>query len=250
MAKTQKVTISILLFIAIGAALYETKQARNVRTETKNLQAQQANLPGQISNLQANLASLTNQLAVLLAENERLKTNSGQTEVLKLRSEATRLRPLQDDVATLQIMLKQSSAGLPKWKTNELADAGRASPIDALKTYIYLSQIDPAKLQTGVVGNDVDPPSEDTLQNFIQNKNNYPGAIQGNWHIQGYKIVSQTWLASDKVQVELETEGRGGIGLLFPFTLRKVNGEWKLVVFNIRGKHGATGQLGFTEEAP
>jgi len=246
--KYPKITLIALVGATIGLAIYEIQQADNVRAELQNLQAQQSPFIEQISNLRASLADMTNQLAVLLAENARLKTDPNRTELLKLRSEVTRLRPLQEDVATLQLMVKQSSGGLVEWKTNDLADAGCASPVDALKTYFYSSKSDPAKLQNGVVGDDVDPPSEDAVQNFIKGKDNPLGMRGANWKIEGYKILSQSWLGPGKAQVELEVMANGGFRFGEVFTLRKINGEWKLVVFNVRDKDGTVRTVDFWHE--
>ncbi len=71
----------------------------------------------------------------------------------------------------------------------------------------------------------------------------------GNWNIEGYKMLSQTWLAPDKAQVELEIEAHGGVGIVMSFIMRKIDGEWKLVVFNNRDKHGAFSHVGFADES-
>jgi hypothetical protein len=59
-----------------------------------------------------------------------------------------------------------------------------------------------------------------------------------------YRILSQTLVSSDEVQLEINALF-GGSGISVPLTLRNVNGAWKLVVFNIRDKDGKVSQLGF-----
>ena len=251
MTKYPNIAIIALAGVTIGLAIYQIQKADSARAETQHLQAQQSPLAEQISNLRASLANLTNELSILLAENARLKTNSSQTELLKLRSEATRLRPLQDDVATLQQMVKQSATAI-EWKTNEVADVGCATPVNALKTYIYSAQFNPSKLQNGVVGDDVDPPSEDDVQDVIDSKGSHLRMTDGFWKIEGYKILSQTWLAPGLAQVELESmvgDG-GGAGFAETFTLRKVDSEWKLVVFNVRDKQGNVRTVDYWHEEP
>src|SRR6185312_575763 len=167
MPTSQKIAIGAALAAAIAVTLVQTKRASTARAEAQNLRAGQALLFEQISNLQADLADLTYQLAFVHAENPARKNNSTDIELLKLRGEVTRLRPLQDDVIALQKMLKQSSAGLAEWKTNELADVGRANPIDALQTYIYSGQnFDPARIKDCIIVDSADPPSPDALQKF------------------------------------------------------------------------------------
>ncbi len=247
MSKFLKIAVAAVLILAILAAVYQTNQAAAARDEALTLRAQQAQFAKQIADLQESLANLNNQLTDLLAENSRLRNNPNEVELLKLRGEVTRLRPLQDDVVALQQKLKQSPAILSEWKTNELADAGRASPINALETYIYSSQkFDPAKIQNSVVGDDADPPDPDALQTFIKSASNHPQVSDG---VVDYKILSETQLAPDKVQVELNaTFGDTRMGISIPYTLQNINGEWKLVVFNIRDGNGKFNHLGFVNE--
>lgn len=253
MTTLRKIAVIAALAVAILMALYQASQASNSRIEARDLRAQQAQLHKQISVLHSHVANLTNQLADLLAENSRLKNDSNQRELRELRSEVTRLRPLQDDVVALQKLLSQSSAGLAEWKTNELADSGRDTPVNALQSCIYSFQFAPSQLQTGIVGDDVDPPDPEALQKFIKKKTDDPSPAMGMdiVGITGYKILSQTWLASDKVQMELQMSvGQGAVGISLPFTLRKVGEEWKLVVFNVRDQQGKVSQLEFVNRFP
>ena len=102
--------------------------------------------------------------------------------------------------------------------------------------------------KSSIVGDDIDPPSQDTLQNFADDRTNHPLANDG---VAGYKILSQTWIAADKVQLELNAKfGKGGLGVSVPFTMRNVNGEWKLTVFNVRDTDGKVNRLSFVNESP
>ena len=249
MTNFQKIALTAVPILAILAALYQTQQARDARDEAQKLRAQQSLSAKQISDLQNSLTNKSNELTGLLAENSRLKKNPNETELLKLRGEVTRLRPLQDDVVALQKMLQRSSTGLPAWKTDEVKDAGRATPLDALQTYIYSSQeTNIAEIQNSIVGNDVDPPSPEALQDFIKEGSNHPTTKDAG--VAGYRILSETWLAPDKVQVELsESEGNNGVSVAAPFILRNINGEWKLVVFNVRDTDGKHVQIGFQSQS-
>ena len=249
MTTIRKIAVIAVAAVAILTAVYQANQARDARSEAQNLWAKQSQLARQIADLQDSLANATNQLASLLEENARLKNHSNELELLKLRSEVTRLRPLQEDVVALQKKLQRSSGNLVDWKTNDLEDAGRADPIDALRTYLYLSQnFNPDKIQNGVVGDDTDPPDKDELQNFIKSESNHPRPTDG---IADYKILSQTQLSPDKVEVELNvTFGDSRMGISTPFTLQNINGEWKLVVFNVRDGNGKLNHLSFVNESP
>jgi hypothetical protein len=253
MTKFQKLAAAVMLtalIVAIGAALYEGQQAREARAEAQELRLELAPLTQKIADMEAAFEPLSNQLQSLVTENSRLKNNSNDLELLKLRGEVTRLRPLQDDVATLQNMLKQSSAGLAQWKTNDLSDVGRATPIDAIQSYLYSSgTTNVANIKSSIVGDDIDPPTPEALQGFIKGEIDHPGMSE-DMDITGYKILSQTWLGSDKARVELQMIAGGGVGMSGPFTLRKVDGEWKLVVFNVRGQDGKVSRLEFVTDSP
>ena len=243
MIKLRRIAVAAALAVAILAALNQAKQARIALYEGQKLREQQSQSARQIIDLQDSLADKNSELAELLAENSRLKSNPNEMELLKLRGEVTRLRPLQEDVVALQKKLQQSSANLPTWKTNELADVGNSTPIDAVKTLLYSVQNSNVTfLQQSIVGDDVNPPSPEALQNYIKEQSSHPAGNEGT---KGYRIISETWLAPDKVQVELSASMDDGVGISIPFTLRNVNGEWKFVVFNVPNKDGQGSHVDF-----
>jgi len=88
----------------------------------------------QIKQLRQQRDDATNKLAALQQENERLHRNSDQ--LAKLRGEVARLRPLQNDVSTLQKVANASVSGLAEWKPDQLMNAGQTTPQDALQTYL------------------------------------------------------------------------------------------------------------------
>ena len=243
MSKVKKIALAAALSLAILTVFYQTKLARD---QAQQLRLQQAQSAKEISNLQESLADQSNQAADLRAENSQLKRNPNETELLKLRGEVTHLRPLQADVVALQKKLLESSSGLPTWKTNELANVGRANPIDAFQTYLCsVQQTNSVEIQNSIVGDDVDPISAEALKSFIENNSNHPGG--GN--AIGFRILSETWLAPDKAQVELsEIVSKSGMGVSLPFTLRNVNGEWKIVVFNAHSPDGKVSSVEFFKE--
>ena len=87
-----KTIVTAALVATVSAGLFEAHQAAQLRTQNQTLQQQQASLTAQIQQLSQSLADATNQLTGLLAENARVKSNSNQNELLKLRGEVTRLR--------------------------------------------------------------------------------------------------------------------------------------------------------------
>lgn len=247
MSRIKKIALAAALALAILTAFHQAKLAHDAQVETRKLRELQAQSTQKIVDLQDSLADEDKRLADLLAENLRLRSNPNEMELLKLRGEVTRLRPLQEDVVALQKMLRETSAGLPAWKTNELANVGRANPIDAFQTYLCAAQqTNMAEIQNSIIGDDVDPISPEALKGFIDDASNHP---VGNGNVISFKILSETWLASDKVQVELsQIVGKNGMGVSLPFTLKNVNGEWKIVVFNARSPDGKMSSVEFFKE--
>jgi RNA polymerase sigma factor (sigma-70 family) len=97
MTTLQKTFIAATLTAAIGTGIYEAHQAAQLREQNQILQQQQAPLAEQIRQLSQALTDATNQNAALLAENDQLKSNSNEDELLKLRGEVTRLKQASDD---------------------------------------------------------------------------------------------------------------------------------------------------------
>lgn len=97
MTTLQKTLVTATVAVLAGAGIYEAKQAQDARSEVQMLQQQQVPLAEQIQRLQNNFADATNRLADLLTENSRVKPNSHQNELLKLRGEVTRLRNEAND---------------------------------------------------------------------------------------------------------------------------------------------------------
>ncbi len=92
MTTLQKTIITAVLTAVAGTGIFEAHQASQLREQNQMLQQQQAPLAEQIQQLQRERNDATNRLASLLAENQHLKENPNQNELLKLRGEVTRLQ--------------------------------------------------------------------------------------------------------------------------------------------------------------
>jgi hypothetical protein len=92
MTTLQKTIIGATLAVAVGAGVYEARQASTLREQNQTLKEQQAPLAEQIQQLQRERDEATNRLAGLLAENSKLKSNPERNELLKLRGEVGVLR--------------------------------------------------------------------------------------------------------------------------------------------------------------
>jgi hypothetical protein len=96
MTTIQKSLIAATLAVVVGAGVYKARQNSKLQKQIKTLQQQQAPLAEQLRQLQRELNDATNQLAGLLAENARLKSNSNENELLKLRGEVAQLKAAED----------------------------------------------------------------------------------------------------------------------------------------------------------
>jgi cell division protein FtsB len=92
MTTFQKTIVTAALITTVGAGVFETHQAAQLRAQNQTLQQEQASLTAQVEQLSQSLADATNQLAGSLAKNARLTTNFNENELLKLRGEVSRLR--------------------------------------------------------------------------------------------------------------------------------------------------------------
>ena len=92
MTTLQKTLIAATLTAAIGTGIYEARQNTQLRDRVQTLQQQQAPLAEQVRQLQHERGDATNRLVALEAENERLKSNSNENELLKLRGEVSQLK--------------------------------------------------------------------------------------------------------------------------------------------------------------
>jgi len=159
MTTLQKTVITAALVAAVGTGIFEAHQAAQLRARNQTLQQQQATLAEQIQKLQRDEDDSTNRLASLLAENQLLKSNSNQMELLRLRGELTRLRNLQRLLPTVKLGNDFLPTTDPNWQPNwgvlepvDLAqfpdstnivvdqsakDVGTSTPAALLQTWIW-----------------------------------------------------------------------------------------------------------------
>ncbi|MGO9202650.1 MAG: sigma-70 family RNA polymerase sigma factor [Limisphaerales bacterium] len=234
MTTMQKTIIAAALAAALGTGVFEAWQASRLRNEVRTLQQQQGPLVGQIQKLLQERGELTNKVSALLADNERLNRNTA--EILKLRGEVARLRPLRNAVATLQKAATQSASALAEWKPEELANVGRSTPQDALQTYLWSAvTTNVSELARSITPDDGDPPGEDTIRRFVEDARIHP-----NRSVLEFKVVSQTVVSPDEVLLGMSALLSEAGGIVKTLTLRNVNGEWKMVLFNERREGAVT----------
>ena len=139
MITLQKTLITLTLTAAVGAFLYEARQAATLRQQVQTLQETQAAQAGEAPPWRRERDEATNRLAALTAELARAQSN--QLELLKLRAEAAQfhahaelaatdpgMKLLSDRVA----LLKEKLAQMPDKKIPELAFLTQKDWVDAV----------------------------------------------------------------------------------------------------------------------
>jgi len=95
-----------------------------------------------------------------------------------------------------------------------------------------------------LIADESDPPTEADIDRFVDNPNNH---LQFNKEDlkNKIKVLSQKIVSPDEVMLTVSRQlDQSGKGIAVPLTLRNVNGEWKIVVFNVRDEEGKVTNLG------
>ena len=110
MTTLQKIAVTAALTVTIGGGLFAAKQAHDAQNAMRTLQAQQAPMAEQLQQLQAERDKATNRLAAIA--DELARANGNNSELLKLRGEATMLRNQARAVAQLKSNNSKDEPGL------------------------------------------------------------------------------------------------------------------------------------------
>ncbi len=157
MTTLQKTIIGATLAAAVGAGIYEARQASTARAEVQTLKQLQAPLAEQIHQLQSERNQATDLVAGLREDIERLNRNTA--ELLKLRGAVAQWRRDKNEAASQKPAEKAMETSDPNWQPNwnilrpiDLAlfpdsatnitdalamDVGTATPAALLQTWIW-----------------------------------------------------------------------------------------------------------------
>jgi hypothetical protein len=94
-----------------------------------------------------------------------------------------------------------------------------------------------------VVGDPVDPPPPEAMEQFLKENGNASSGLTG------FRILSQTYLSPDVVQLELLAIWKNGEGMSLPLTLRRNNDDWKITVFTERNSDGTVNRLKLSSDS-
>jgi len=119
MTATQKALITATLAAAVGAGLFQTRQASVLRARVRDLQERRSPLAEQIDQLGRERDDARRQLA--LARNQNVRANQDSAELLKLRNDVARLQRESKEAARAaeqrQDELRRTLMSIPPVKT-------------------------------------------------------------------------------------------------------------------------------------
>jgi RNA polymerase sigma factor (sigma-70 family) len=125
MGTMQKVLITGGLTLAVGAGIYEARQASRWHAETRALQNQQAPLTEEIRHLKGERDAASARLAALEDESEGLRRNAA--DLPRLRGEVNRLRQSEHELTQLKAAAAASGGNDPGIETTYKIWAQRAT---------------------------------------------------------------------------------------------------------------------------
>ena len=138
MTTLQKTLITATVAVLAGAGIYEARQASQLRDQVQALQQLQASLTEQNQQSQQERDEATRQLARLREENAMLNRNTA--DLLKLRSEVTRLKNDTGASAAGGLAEASTSAAARSWlkRVDQLKQYVERNPAERIPEFEYL----------------------------------------------------------------------------------------------------------------
>jgi RNA polymerase sigma factor (sigma-70 family) len=242
MSMTKLKATIISAVIAAGLATWLVVQHRSfakLLAERATLQQQQAVQLAELDSMRKENGRLT-KLEVNADELERLRRD--RAELVRLRGEVTRVRQEKDGSTathTPRNATAQPSTELPEWNSSQLTNAGRTTPRDALQTVLWaVTSQKPEEMIGSVVMDANDAQLEEAYRRFIAGSEAPP-------QFDRFRVLSEKYISPDEVQINLAADSQAVGDTQKAFTLKKVDGEWKAVVFSTRDANGTVIYWGF-----
>lgn len=230
---TLQKTLSIGILIVLGGAIvYEVRKASAQAAQILGLRQEQTVLLEENKNLTRERDKALKELTTLRDYVGVLR--SATAEVPKLRGEISRLRSLSKEAVLERMQQPQAASALPVWESNNATNVGRSTPGDALQTYIWSGMTtNSSELALCVVPDENDPPDAPSTRKIIDNPHGqiFKGLLD-------IRRLSQTPTSANEVILEFTGRSTSDLEVTRAVTLRKIDGEWRLVLFNQRNDNG------------
>jgi RNA polymerase sigma factor (sigma-70 family) len=237
MTALQKTVVTATIAVLAGVGIYQFRQAAFLRDQVQMYQQQQAPLTTQLQELQSERDAATNRLAELHAENLRLKSNSREQELLKLRGEIGLLRQQNLELKQpMQVLAVAPNQAHLRHSTNIVAReawsfAGYATPEAALQSMIwakstgdfqtFLNSIIPEATNDVINGYHAEQSPDKAVSRLLTETKN----------LSGLQILKAVPLDEDTVLVQTtfhaQPPGSDPKQDTLQMVFKNVNGEWK-----------------------
>jgi hypothetical protein len=233
MMTTLQKTLSIGILIVLGGAfIYEARKASAQAAQIQSLRQEQTVLVEENKNLTRQRDEALKELATLRDYVGVLRSETA--EVPRLRGEVSRLRSLSKEAVLERTQQPQAASALPVWEPNNATNVGRSNPGDALQTYIWSGMTtNSSEFALCVVPDENDPPDTQSTRKIIDNPQGqiFKGLLE-------IRRLSQTPISANEVLLEFTGRSTPDLEVTRAVTLRKIDGWWRLVLFNQRNDNG------------
>lgn len=240
MATTKaKVGVSvIILILTVGVAV---PWARHERAAAR-LEAEVVALRRDNQRLAAELAA---RQEVALSQAARKDDASRDSRLRALQNEVLRLRgrvgALTKDSEELRRFISGAPNALPSWVPDGLTNAGRASPLGALQTFLWAAtRHDQQEMLRAVIADPLDPAMDAETVRIVagQERDSLRRAAK-------IQVLSQSEISPGLVETQYVAENKTAGGDLRRMTFVQERGEWRAIVFADRKPDGTPWHFGF-----
>jgi len=232
MTTLQKTLIAATLAAAVGAGIYEARQASTLRRHVQTLEKQQAPLTAQIRRIQQERDDSTNQLALMSEATAR--ANSNTIELLRLRSTVEILRQRTNELGRLletglaaATNTSQGSLGQTHFPRDSWAYAGFASPEAALQSYMWAKSRGDVKTAFNSATPELQQEIKDTYFRGQSDEEISATLIDSAKDQSGFRILKRMVAAEDQVVYQIHIDGTSDASYSL-VTMKKTDGEWKV----------------------
>jgi hypothetical protein len=224
--------IGILMMLS-GALVYEARKISVLAAQIQDLRHDQTVLSEQNENSTRERDAALKKLAIV---RDYVGVLQNQTaEVPRLRGEVSRLRSLRNEAELSERAQNvRAASALPAWEPNHATNVGRGSPQDALQTYIWSGMnTNSSELALCVIPDEKDPPDASSIQKIVNNPREqiFKGLLE-------MRQLSQTPISANEVLLEFTGRPGPDLEITRAVTLRKIDDDWRLVLFNQRDADG------------
>ena len=236
MTTAQKTLIVVTIAAGVGAGIYQAHKASGLKTQVETLQEQQAPLAEQVQNLQKERDDATARLEAMTAQ--IVKSNSGNSELLRLRAQVAALRQQTNALAALKtpeprrastnsLVANPSPNKIQQeyYSREQISFSGYAEPELAFKSIIWWS----LQGDTNEMLNGMSPAMRAVAETGLKNMSESQLAATKTrmQKITGYRLMDMEVQSNDKVAYNIVTLYSDGREVKEKVFFKRIGNEWK-----------------------